>query len=90
MTSKAAEIPPELFPKIICNIFNVDGYLLPSSKYGADMENCSLVCLYWAQECRRVLFEDRPIRITSSKQAIGFRDLILAKGSKNLKPIAEM
>lgn len=89
-----ADIPLELFPDIIQGLapaeyYNPDSHL-PNKWISAHVRNCSLVCLDWAHPCRQILFGGRTLRVTSKKQAVGLRDLVMASGSDRLTPIAKL
>lgn len=85
----AADIPPELFPNIIRYVSNLKEMdWLPSRNL--DTQNCLLVCMYWARECRRSLFHERTVWIHSRKQAAAFRELVVRRSSKRLTPIIDM
>lgn len=84
-----ADIPPELFPNIIRHLA-VSGLrewdLLPSSL----LHNYTLVCTYWAQECRRRIYHERTIWIASEESAKRFRELVVSTSSKRLTPFVEL
>lgn len=48
------------------------------------------MCVYWAQQCRRILFHEGAIDISSYKQAAEFRRIIVTAGSTRLTPIINL
>lgn len=52
-----------------------------------DLQNCSLVCVFWAEHCRRVLHDGRRQDIQSRKQAKAFRNVLLKQTSERLTPV---
>lgn len=86
----AANIPPELFWNILRYVieFHEDNNL-PNGDLCGQM-NCSLVCVYWAQEIRRSLYDKRIVWIRNEKHAKGLRKLVVHRGSERLTPIVDM
>ena len=90
--SRAADLPQELFANIIRHLhISFRDRLIPSMYLRhTGLGSGSLVCLYWAQQCRQVLYQGRNIRIRSMKHAVKFRELVTGAGCKRLKPIVDM
>lgn len=91
----AADIPPELFRNIVRHVTDFDAdERLPcttgTSIALGEQLNCSLVCVYWAQEVRRSLYDKRRVWICTERQAKGFRKLVVHRSSKRLTPILDM
>ncbi|KAI0748979.1 hypothetical protein BC629DRAFT_968407 [Irpex lacteus] len=97
----AARIPPELFDHIIFYV-NVDRYSQThykdlQRKSGtpspndilADLKQCSLVCLFWANRCRRYMFSDRTLEIKSYEDAKIFRGYVVG-GCQRLTPVHQL
>lgn len=101
----AADLPPELFPRILFFVsFETDEeqrYRYEHQRYedglldvwlGAPvvvLGNCSLVCLYWANICRRYLFHGRSMRIRTREDAEKFRKYA-TRGSVRLVPLFKL
>lgn len=86
----AADIPQELFRNILRNVIELDvDDTLPNPKLRGQL-NPSLVCVYWAQEILRSVYDRRKMRIETEKQAKAFRKLVVHRGSERLIPIVEM
>lgn len=88
----AADIPPELYWNILRYVirfkFDSNEYL-PNDNLRRQL-NCSLVCVYWAQEIRRSLYGKRIVWISTERQAKAFRKLVVHRGSERLTPIVDM
>lgn len=85
----AADIPSELFPYILSHVGEVN-WLPNVAVRKSGVRNCSLVCLYWAQQCRRALFHKKRMRLTSMEQVVGLRNMILSTSSNRLIPAVEV
>lgn len=90
--ASAADLPPELFANIIWYLdMDFGDWPLPSRHlHDTGLVTGSLVCLYWAQQCRQMLYKGRAIQITSMKRAVRLRNLVVGAGSKSLTPIVKM
>lgn len=90
----AANIPPELFPLILDYIGTDDygdGSLSERRNRGLrDWQACSLVCLYWANHCRRYMFYYLINNLHSKDQLDALRRLISSDGSKRLTPLGSL
>ncbi|KAI0753934.1 hypothetical protein BC629DRAFT_1175167 [Irpex lacteus] len=90
----AANIPPELFPLILDYIGTDDrgdGSLSERRDIGLrDWQACSLVCLYWANHCRRYMFYYLINNLHSKNQLDALRRLIAFEGSKRLNPLSSL
>lgn len=94
MPTTASDLPPELIPYIISYIGTrdngSDGY------YGDDnrliLSRSSLVCLFWAEHCRKVLYSGRTVGIESRKSAERFMALVAPKRHRvgRLTPLLEL
>lgn len=88
------DIPPELLAKIIANMstaFDPEADWLPNRKVRrSSAAHCSLVCLYWAQQCRTLLFRNADVLINSATRATKFRRIVMDKGSDRLLSVASM
>lgn len=79
-TSRASNIPPELFPRILHHVvFARPGLFLVSSLTQPEKKaiaRVALVCRYWADQCRPWLFERLVLRSAADvRQLRGFVDL---------------
>jgi hypothetical protein len=52
------------------------------------LKSCSLVCLYWATQCRRYIFSDKILRVTSYRQAKAVQYYTI-RGSARLTPVVK-
>lgn len=86
MPVTAANIPPELFPRII-HFVSTDARGEWHSDSDRALQNCSLVCAFWAEKARRMLHHERVIMIGSRLQAELFRQVVITTGSKRLTPV---
>lgn len=88
-----ARIPPELFQKILEHVATWDNGWSTSSFEDArqDLRNCSLVCVFWAEYCRRVLYRECLLpRIQSWRQAVAMADALLEGKSGRLTPFKQL
>lgn len=91
MPATGADIPPELFIRIIRSLQMTE---YSSQKeyngfFGA-VQRCTLVCLYWAQHCRRMSWPHLTININSQLRAEEFRRYCLSTSTSRLEPITEL
>ena len=93
-TASASNIPPELFPLILDYIGTDergDGSLSERRDRGLwSWQACSLVCLYWANHCRRYIFYYLINNLRSKEQMAALRRLISSKGSQRLASVASL
>lgn len=89
IVSIASTIPPEPFPQIITHVCEIADHDYLPRIGGSGMENCTLVCMYWAQQCRRIAFR-RNVLIRSTAQGRRFRDLVASLGSARLSPLVDL
>lgn len=93
MPLTAADIPPELFPRILAYVGTNDGGFRwnienMDDESRRDLKSCSLVCLDWANRCRDILFT-REIGVLSQDElkTLGF---YACHGSHRLKPVQDL
>lgn len=93
-TSAATRVPEELFPFIIQHLpieFRYGRQFLPNDEIrDSGVVVGSLVCMYWAEKCREMLFRGRTVEIESMKSAVGLRNLVVGAGCKRLTRLADM
>lgn len=86
----AADIPPELHWNILRYVIAFGGDRFLPSVYLRGQLNCSLVCVYWAQQIRQSVYDKRRVWIFTEKQAKDLRKLVVHRGSERLTPIVDM
>lgn len=93
-TTAAARIPQELYAYIIehlsIDVSWSDTALPHSDIHGSGVVVGSLVCMHWAQRCRKMLFQGRVVHIRSMKQAVGFRNLVMSASCEGITPIVDL
>lgn len=94
MPTTAPDLPPELIPYIVSYIgtndrgsddyYNKDNRLI--------LNRSSLVCLFWAEHCRKVLYNGKRVNIKSRKSAERFMALVARKRNLvgRLTPLLEL
>ena len=94
MAAASASLPPEICLKILDNVDeDTDPVRCHRAVYVGPVPmvgTMTLVCVYWAQYCRRLRFDQNYIFINSKRQAEGFRDVTMSAGSDRLTPIVDM
>lgn len=90
MTITASDLPTELLAVIVAYVgTNHRGRFYQDSVTAEDVDDfkrCSLVCLDWANWCRRCLFTDRPLIVKSLTELVAL-ELYAVGGSKRLTPL---
>ena len=85
-------IPRDLFSNIIWYICS-DGprKYFYDEKLPSDMLSSALVCVFWAEECRRLMYRDIAVNITTMAQAVRFRDIVTGSAKhKQFTPIGDL
>lgn len=85
----AADIPPELFSNIIGYV-STDEHGGRSKLHDPDMRSCSLVCVYWTEKIRRILFSGRVLEINLAKNAAALRETVMGHVSERFEPVIEL
>lgn len=88
----AMDIPPELFKNILNYIAAPNyGNGPVSFSYACwRLHDCSLVCAFWAEKCRQIVYQGAQLEIWSRTRADGLRWMALKRSSSRITPIPEL
>lgn len=90
---RSTPFPPHCRRMFFNLIQYVPTYNGGTGRYGMedrDISSCSLVSVYWAQQCRQCRFAHWNVRITSQRSAARFVNAALSTGSERLTPIIDI